>query len=52
MRQPPGPIAMPASAMGMSFGGVGAALGPAIVWEFPAGQHASTFPASSITSTS
>ncbi len=34
--------AMAASAMGMSYGGAGGTLGPAIVWGFLAGQHAAS----------
>ena len=37
--------AMAASAMGMSYGGAGGTLGPAIVWGFLAGQHAASHPA-------
>jgi 3-oxosteroid 1-dehydrogenase len=31
--------------MGMSYGGAGGTLGPAIVWGFLAGQHAASHPA-------
>jgi hypothetical protein len=34
--------AMAASAMGMSYGGAGGTLGPAIVWGFLAGQYAAS----------
>ena len=37
--------AMAASAMGMSYGGAGGTLGPAIVWGFLAGQYAASHPA-------
>jgi 3-oxosteroid 1-dehydrogenase len=33
---------MAASAMGMSYGGAGGTLGPAIVWGFLAGQYAAS----------
>jgi 3-oxosteroid 1-dehydrogenase len=34
--------AMAALAMGMTYGGAGGTLGPAIVWGFLAGQHAAS----------